>query len=373
MLYLLANYYLLKRALQALPLNKTLKKLFVLAFAVVSLSFIASRFLRYTQNHNLHFLTDWIGSLWIIALLYFLLIVIILDFLRLLNHFTKTYPTNSLHYVTVKFRLFIVSVILVTVTVIGGYINASHATVVTLNIKLNKPLKNHKNIKIVAVSDVHLGNIIQAKRAQQLSNQIMQQNPDIILFIGDLLDEVDNNIIAKDVGAPLRELKAPMGVWAINGNHEFFGGVELGNKYIRSLNMKLLRDSVAFIDSTFYLVGREDITIERFENKKRASLKSLTAHINTNYPIILLDHQPYKLNEAQNNKISLQLSGHTHNGQFWPLNYVVGAMFELSWGYLKKGNTHYYVSCGWGSWGPPVRIGNRPEIVVINLEARTKN
>ena len=84
-------------------------------------------------------------------------------------------------------------------------------------------------------------------------------------------------------------------------------------------------------------------------------------------PVILMDHQPFRLDEAARNGIDLQLSGHTHHGQMWPFNFITKKMYELSWGYLKKENTHIYVSCGVGTWGPPVRIGNRPEIVNVRL------
>ena len=80
-----------------------------------------------------------------------------------------------------------------------------------------------------------------------------------------------------------------------------------------------------------------------------------------------MDHQPANLNEAIENEIDLQLSGHTHNGQFFPFNLITRKVFELSYGYLQKGKTHFYVSSGFGTWGPPVRIGSKPEIVFINI------
>ena len=91
------------------------------------------------------------------------------------------------------------------------------------------------------------------------------------------------------------------------------------------------------------------------------------AGIDKNYPIILMDHQPFGLNEAVAEGIDLQLSGHTHFGQLWPINYIVRAIYELAWGYKKIANTHFYVSDGVGTWGPPVRVGNRPEIVSIHI------
>ena len=80
-----------------------------------------------------------------------------------------------------------------------------------------------------------------------------------------------------------------------------------------------------------------------------------------------MDHQPFDLKEAEENGFDLQLSGHTHHGQIFPINFITNEVYEKSWGYLKKGNTHIYVSCGVGTWGPPVRLGSRPEILNIVL------
>jgi predicted MPP superfamily phosphohydrolase len=80
-----------------------------------------------------------------------------------------------------------------------------------------------------------------------------------------------------------------------------------------------------------------------------------------------MDHQPMHLNESVEQGIDLQLSGHTHNGQLWPFNYITDAVYEIGWGYKQKRNTHIYVSCGVGTWGPPMRTGSRPEVVQIKL------
>ncbi|VAW29684.1 Phosphoesterase, partial [hydrothermal vent metagenome] len=96
-------------------------------------------------------------------------------------------------------------------------------------------------------------------------------------------------------------------------------------------------------------------------------LSEIMQGLNRELPLILLDHQPFHLEQAQKNGIDLQLSGHTHHGQLWPFNYITRAIYSLSWGYLQKGNTHYYVSCGVGGWGPPVRTVSRPEILNLKL------
>jgi hypothetical protein len=97
-------------------------------------------------------------------------------------------------------------------------------------------------------------------------------------------------------------------------------------------------------------------------------LAELVSGLDQTMPVIVMNHQPYNLQEAVDAKVDLHLSGHTHHGQLWPVNYITKAIFELSWGYLKKGNSHFYVSSGYGSWGPSVRVGNRPEVVVLKLK-----
>jgi predicted MPP superfamily phosphohydrolase len=113
------------------------------------------------------------------------------------------------------------------------------------------------------------------------------------------------------------------------------------------------------------IVGREDRSIGQFAGKKRKSLHELLENVNRTLPIILMDHQPFRLDEAEKEGVDIQLSGHTHHGQLWPFNFITRRIFEVSRGYKKKGNLHVYVSAGVGTWGPPVRTGNRPEIVQL--------
>jgi len=123
-----------------------------------------------------------------------------------------------------------------------------------------------------------------------------------------------------------------------------------------------LRDSATLINNSFYLIGREDRT-----NNRRKNILSLLDSVDKSKPIILLDHQPFNLSESADNDIDLQISGHTHHGQLWPFNFITKAIYEVSSGYKKIKNTHVIVSNGYGTWGPPMRLGNRPEILIIDL------
>ncbi len=129
-----------------------------------------------------------------------------------------------------------------------------------------------------------------------------------------------------------------------------------------------MKDNTVLIRNSFYLVGRDDRDASRFNGTQRKELTELMHNIDLSKPIILLNHQPYNLQESAINKIDLQLSGHTHHGQFWPFNFLTSHIFEVSRGYLQKGSFQIYVSTGFGTWGPPVRLGNRPEIVILEID-----
>ncbi|MEI7812106.1 MAG: metallophosphoesterase [Ignavibacteria bacterium] len=146
----------------------------------------------------------------------------------------------------------------------------------------------------------------------------------------------------------------------------FFGGVQAAEKYLTDHGVTMLRDKTIKINDDFYLVGRDDRALNQV--RKRKTIEELLQDIDKSKPIILMDHQPFNLDEAVHNGVDFQLSGHTHHGQLWPFNFITDRIYEVSWGFKKKGNTNFYVSSGYGSWGAPIRLGNRPEIVNIKLQ-----
>jgi predicted MPP superfamily phosphohydrolase len=216
-------------------------------------------------------------------------------------------------------------------------------------------------------SDIHMGTIIGPRRMTKLVEMINSQNPDIILFAGDIVDEDLAPVVRQNLGSALLGLKAPMGIFGITGNHEYIGGAEAAVKYLQDHGVIILRDSVVRVGDSFFLAGREDRDKPRFSGRPRLEVEELLKNTDKSFPVILLDHQPFNLEKAQAAGADLQLSGHTHHGQLWPLNYITSAIYEVSMGYLKKSDSHFYVSPGFGGWGPPVRIGNRPEIVKITI------
>jgi hypothetical protein len=184
---------------------------------------------------------------------------------------------------------------------------------------------------------------------------------------GDIVDEDLAPVIHNDLGRSLKKLKAPLGVFAITGNHEYIGGAEAAVKYLEEHGIRMLRDTSVKISESFWLAGRNDRDSRRFSAKERKGLDKVLEGVDLSLPVILMDHQPFNLQQVADAGVDFQLSGHTHHGQLWPFNYITNAIYELSWGYKQKGDSHFYVSSGYGGWGPPVRTGNRPEILDIYI------
>jgi predicted MPP superfamily phosphohydrolase len=253
------------------------------------------------------------------------------------------------------------------VNILAGYINARNPRVKELNLKIGKPGHGLKSLTISMASDIHLGTIIRKAKAKELVSMLNAPDPDLILLAGDVVDEDLAPVIKDNIGEALCELRARIGVYAITGNHEYIGGVGPAVDYLEKHCIKMLRDTAVFVNGQFYIVGRDDRDKGRFTGKPRKELEEVMQGIDRSYPVILMDHQPFNLPAVAALGVDLQLSGHTHHGQIWPFNYITKAIYELSWGYKKIKNTHFYVSSGFGTWGPPVRLGNRPEVVIIHL------
>ncbi|MCL5030039.1 MAG: metallophosphoesterase [Bacteroidetes bacterium] len=310
-----------------------------------------------------------IGSFWFAFMVYFLLSVLLIDFARLIFlifHFMPAVINQN--YILAKQITALIVVVVVSIVVLAGYINTQILSVKTLNLDLRKGSNNLNELNAVMISDIHLSPINNGRHLRKIVQKINELNPDIILIAGDLVDDKAETLRNRDIGSSLLDLKSKFGTYAIIGNHEFINGVEGCEKYIRDFGITLLRDSSIKIDNSFFLVGRDDRAIKQFTKQDRKPLEELMKDVDKSLPIILMDHTPFGLDEAEKNNIDLQLSGHTHHGQMFPANLITKMVYELSWGYLKKGNTQYYVSCGAGTWGPPVKIGSPSEIVNLKIK-----
>lgn len=303
--------------------------------------------------------------------MYFLLIIVALDIIRLINHFVPFYPSIiANNYAIIKQFIAATAIVIVAIAMVFGYYNARNVRIKTLTLSIPKDAGAWRKLNIVSASDIHLGTVIGRKMLDQIVEIINGLNPDIVLLPGDIIDEDPKPVIRQNLGEALKQIKAPLGVYAVTGNHEYYGGVQAACEYLEAHGIKMLRDTTIKIADSFYLVGRDDREKPRITGRRRKSLDELLAGVDMNFPIIAMDHQPFALQKVAESGIDLQISGHTHYGQLWPLGYITDLIYQLSWGYKQIGSTHFYVSSGAGTWGPPIRLGNVPEIVNYRVEFR---
>jgi len=359
------NFFIYFRGLQAFSISPAWRKSYTVIFWTVVSCFIIGEILEHTRSSAT---SEWIyriGAFWLAFMLYFTLTLIFYDFIRLINHFHNFLPEMT---PILRFKIGLVTIAFVSLIVLSGHINALNTRVKEISLTIPKKITGRKEMKILMASDIHLGALIGENRELKLVGIIKNQKPDLVLLCGDLVDGDVASALRKNLGRHIQEIKTPMGVYAIAGNHEYIGGIKKTIPYLESLNIDILRDKVLVLPNGVQLVGRDDRDNRRMGDETgRKTLKELMAGVDKNFPVIVMNHQPFDLNEAVVENVDLHLSGHTHHGQLWPFNYISKAVYELSWGFLKKVNTNFYVSSGFGSWGPPVRLGNTPEVVIFNL------
>ena len=366
LIYFSVNFYIYSRGLQAFSISPVWRKSYITAFWLIVSSFIIGEILEHTHSS---LASEWIyriGAFWLAFMLYFTLTLVLFDVVRLFNHFIHFLPDMT---ETLRFRIGLFTIAFVSLIVLAGHINALNTRVREISLTIHKKVTGNREMKILMASDIHLGAIIGDNREETLVGIIKKQKPDLVLLCGDLVDGDVASALRKNLGRRIQEIKTPMGVYAIPGNHEYIGGIQKTLPYLESININILRDKTLTLPNGVQLVGRDDRDNRRMGDEKgRKTLKELMTGLDKSLPVIVMNHQPFNLEEAVNEGVDLHLSGHTHHGQLWPFNYITNAVYELSWGFLKKGDTNMYVSSGFGSWGPPVRLGNTPEVVVFNLK-----
>lgn len=364
-IYSLVNIYIFFKGYGAIPVLHDNRLLYSIVFFVMAALFIAAKFLESKHSSIITDIFNIMGGFWLAFMLYGFMFFLLSDIVLLILRVSHLISGDSI--LLYKKWTFIITISLSAILIIGGFINAIIPVVKEYNITINKSAGDIKNLRIAAVSDIHLGSIIRKRSIKKLSSMLHEIKPDLVLLLGDIIDGEIGPVLRGDLLQYFTCPKCDDGLYAITGNHEFIGGGSKTIPYIESKGIKVLKDEMVILDGGIQLIGRIDKDSFRFYGKERLPLSQLMKQADTTKPVILLDHQPFHLEEAVKEGVDLELSGHTHNGQMWPLNYITEMIYELSYGYLKKGNSHFIVSSGYGLWGPRVRSGSRSEVLLINI------
>ena len=257
-------------------------------------------------------------------------------------------------------RLRLAAILIIPVlVVIAGIINFHWLRVREYTIEVPRRSSSLKELKIAFASDFHLGAITEEGFMKGFVAKVQAADPDIVLIGGDIFEGDRRNEDTSRFEAEFRRLRPKYGVYAVPGNHERRGG---GKDFLAGAGIRLLEDAVVKIDDAFYLAGRNDA---RTRNRKSAA--DLLKDTPGDLPVILLDHRPTDLENISRTGTDIQLSGHTHHGQLFPVNWITRHQYELSWGHVKKRRTHVFVTSGVQLWGPPVRTAGSSEILVIHV------
>lgn len=368
-LYCMLNYYIGRRGWQALSCLKPLlnSKAYWVVFWVLALSYLAGRL---GQGFLLQGIDYWLtlaGAYWLAAMVYFALILAFIDLVRLLDKWLGFIPAQvKQHPLIIPVAGLTVLTLVLGIMVYGAW-NARHPIINRYNLTIAKKAGSLRQLHVVMVSDVHLGEIIHNGRLINMVKMINEQNPDLILLPGDIIDENIGPFVDQNMSKTLRQLKSKYGVYAVPGNHD--NNAE-AFRYLQESGIRVLMDSYVKIADSIWLVGRNDPG-HRGEPRSGQPVRKLAdvlQGVDKSLPIIEMNHQPTQFEEARENGVDLQLSGHTHRGQLFPFGLITARMYEIDWGLLRKGSFQVIVSSGYGTWGPPVRVGNFPEIVDITVK-----
>ena len=293
--------------------------------------------------------------------LYLFLFVLLLDLLLLINLVFRIVPRERIKSSSLRSGGLLIIVCSSLAVVIAGIVNFNSIRTTEYQITIPRKSSEISHLRIAFVSDFHLQESTGIRFVENFASKISSVNPDLMLFGGDIVEGDRRNEKMASFERILTRIKARYGVYGVLGNHEHYAGHDEGSFFSNS-GIVILRDSVVIAGNSFIVAGRNDS-----HTGTRKSVEEIMGHIPDSLPVILIDHRPTVISQIGSHSPDVVLSGHTHNGQLFPINLITRRVYELSYGYKKKGETHFFVSSGIRLWGPPVRTTGKSEILVIEI------
>ena len=292
--------------------------------------------------------------------LYLFLFTLAFDIFLIFNIFLKFISKSKLR--SRQFMKYGLSVIISAsaIVVIAGVINFNTVRVSEYSIEVPARESTAAKLKIAFVADFHIDTDTPERFIRSFVTKTNSILPDVVLFGGDIVEGRNTRDLQSRTDI-LKQISAKYGAFGVLGNHERYRGQEDG-AFFSDAGIELLRDTAVVIGNEFYLVGRLD---SGSDNRK--TVEELLENVADTLPLVMLDHRPTQLLEVAKTKTDIQLSGHTHNGQMFPLNLILKKMYILSYGYKKIENVNFFVTSGIRLWQYPVRTTGKSEIMVVNV------
>ena len=340
--------------------------------ALLILGLLAPLIVRASERFGLEALArfmSWGGYLWMAVIFLFFSVSLLLDIYRLLVYAAGLIlRTDVAAYLPTALTLFLIPI--AAAVIIGGYgfFEARQIRQEHIEIHSDKISKETGRIRIVQISDVHVGVLVREKRLAAILQKVRDAQPDLLVSTGDLVDGQLNSMA--EAVMQFRDIRPRYGKFAVTGNHEFYAGIDDAIDFITRSGFILLRGEVATVAGAIDIAGVDDPTIRRLGLHGGMSDREVLSLRGGDRFTILLKHQPLVENDTPG-AFDLQLSGHTHRGQIFPFSLITSRFFPYHSGnYRLTKDSLLHVSRGTGTWGPPIRFLSPPEITVIDLIPR---
>lgn len=365
-IHLTLNILVFLKGWNAFEGKRTIRIIMIVIFGTELITYtIGFIFYRYLPESVTQFIRV-MGTSWMLFLLYCGGLWLVIDLVNAIRQKISRRPWR-IRDQSRRFKIisYLVPMVIVIGIMIHGRYRFMHPVVQQVSITTHKTAEKMDSVRIAMIGDLHLGYMINRKHTKRFVDLIMAQQPDLILFVGDIIDGHIEPILQQRMDEELARLHAPLGVFSCTGNHEYRYDAEEKISLLNNAGITILRDSAVLIDSSFYVIGREDkVMPTRKPLRKILSDQS----VEMSKPVIVLNHTPDNLAEEADAGADIALYGHTHHGQAFPGNIATEMTFEVAHGYKKKGDTHVYVTSGIGLVGPQYRIGTVSEMVMLNVK-----
>jgi len=357
--YTIPNIYLFIR-IWHLFIPRGFRLRYAIVYLLAAMVSPASDLLPERVSDYLHF--SFIANYLLPYYLYLFLFVLAFDMLLLLNRLIKIIPDGKLKSSNFRKASFLSILLLSAAVVAGGIINFNTIRTSDYRIEIPRGSSAMTNLRIAFAADFHLQERTGIHFVERFAEKIREIKPDIMIFGGDIVEGDNDDGNMKEYESVLRGIETRFGKFAVLGNHEYYSGQDNGSFFDRA-GIKVLNDTLVVFDSLFSLAGRFDS-----HSSGRKSVYELLSTSPDSLPLILVDHRPTEIDQVSSTNADVQLSGHTHDGQLFPINLITGRVYQLSRGHIKKRNTHFFVTSGIRLWGPPVRTTGKSEIMVIDID-----
>ncbi len=329
----------------------------------------APAIVRYLEQHELEVparIMSYTGYIWMGILVLFFAMALCIDIYRLLLNISGLMFDKDLSSLTLSFKMsFFIPLIFALASAVYGYFEAKNIRVEQVTVKTSKLSKEAGRIRIVQISDLHVGLIVREERLKRIISQVLALDPDILVSSGDLVDGQIDRI--EGIADILKDVRPRYGKFAITGNHEYYAGIQQSLAFTKKAGFKVLRGQAVSIKGIITIAGVDDRTGMRFGSFSGTPETELLSGLDQDKFIILLKHKPI-VDRNSLGTFDLQLSGHTHKGQLFPFNLVTKLYFPRHAGYVRlPRDSALYISRGTGTWGPPMRVLSPPEVTVIDL------